>query len=170
MSNAVIRKAIAADATGIAIVAAYTWATAYSGLLPDSLLKNRIEALPQNAGRIKSLIEKGTFEYAVAVQDNAVIGFCGYGKSRNPKFAQHGEISALYILKGFAGKGIGREIFEFAASQLKAAGCEKMIINCLEGNPSLNFYIHMGGNVVGSREDEIFGGYKIKEHILEFDL
>ena len=42
MSNAVIRKAIAADATGIAIVAAYTWATAYSGLLPDSLLKNRI--------------------------------------------------------------------------------------------------------------------------------
>ena len=170
MSDIIVRKATVADATGIAIVAAYTWATAYSGLLPRSLLKDRIDAVPQNAGRMKSLIETGFSDYAVAVQDNAVIGFCGYGKSRNPDYPQHGEITALYVLKGFAGKGIGRKIFEFAVKELNATGCEKMIINCLEGNPSLNFYIHMGGKICGSREDEIFGGYKTKDNILEFDI
>ncbi|MBR4036347.1 MAG: GNAT family N-acetyltransferase [Oscillospiraceae bacterium] len=170
MDDIIIRKATAGDATGIAIVRAYTWATAYHGLMPDSVLAGRIDAVPQNAGRMKSFIEKGLFEYIVATHNNAVIGFAGYGKSRNPEYPDDGEISALYVLKGFAGMGTGRKIFEFAARQLKKDGYTNMIINCLCGNPSINFYRHMGGQIVGSREDEIFGGHKIKEDIIRFNL
>lgn len=170
MSDIIIRKAVAGDATGIAIVRAYTWATAYHGLMPDSVLAGRIDAVPQNAGRMKNLIEKGLFNYVVAIHNNAVIGFAGYGISRDSDYPDDGEISALYVLEGFAGMGTGRKIFEFAAGQLKAAGHQNMIINCLCGNPSINFYRHMGGKIVGSREDEIFGGHKIQEDILRFEL
>ena len=170
MSDITIRKAVAGDATGIAIVRAYTWATAYHGLMPDSVLAGRINDVSQNAVRMKNLIEKGSFNYAVAIHNNAVIGFAGYGKSRDNHYPDDGEISALYVLKGFAGMGTGRKIFEFASGQLKTVGHRNMIINCLCGNPSINFYKHMGGKIIGSREDEIFGGYKIKEDILRFEL
>lgn len=165
-----IRSASPNDATGIAIVQAYTWATAYHNLIPDSLLADRINNVPQNSGRYKSLIEKGDFSYAVAVYNNTVIGFVCYGKSRNEDYPKDGEISALYLLKGFAGKGTGRQMFEFATSQLKQNGYKNMIINCLDGNRSLNFYKHMGGIVVGQREDEILGGHIIAENILRFEL
>ena len=33
-----------------------------------------------------------------------------------------------------------------------------MILNCLKGNSSLQFYQHMGGTVIGEREDVFSGG------------
>ncbi len=165
-----IRTAKPDDATGIAIIQAYTWATAYHDLLPDRLLADRIDGVPQNSCRLKKLIENGNFCYAVAVYNNTVIGFVSYGKSRNEQYPEDGEISALYLLKGFARKGIGRQIFEFATCQLKQDGYKNMIINCLVGNQSLNFYRHMGGIVIGQRKDEILGGHIITENILRFEL
>ena len=163
-----IRQAVATDATGIAIVAAYTWLTAYKGLMPDSVLAGRVDTVPANAQRIKGLIENGKSNYAVAVCDGTVIGFVNWGKSRNEDFTG-GEINAFYLLKGFNGKGIGRKLFDYAVAQLKKDGHKTMIVNCLVGNPSLEIYKHMGGKVVGMRQDDVFG-YMIKENILEFEI
>ena len=168
IKNVEIRQAVASDATGIAIVAAYTWLTAYKGLMPDSVLEGRVEALPANADRINGLIKNGKSNYAVAVHNGAVIGFASYGDSRNPDF-QGGEINALYVLKGYAGSGTGRKLFEYAVAQLKEKGYRSMIINCLEGNPSIEFYKHMGGVVKGQREDDVFG-HTLKENILQFEI
>ena len=163
-----IRQAVATDATGIAIVAAYTWLTAYKGLMPDSVLDSRVEALPANADRINGLIKNGRSDYVVAVYNGAVVGFASFGDCRNPDFTG-GEINALYVLKGFAGKGIGRGLFEYATARLKEKGHKSMIINCLDGNPSLEFYKHMGGVVNGQRQDDVFG-HTIKENILQFEI
>lgn len=168
ISDIEIRQAVATDATGIAIVAAYTWLTAYKGLMPDSVLDVRIDAVPTNAQRIKRLIENGASNYAVAVYDGTVIGFVNWGKSRNQDFPG-GEINAFYLLKGFNGKGIGRKLFDYAVAQLKKDGYKTMIVNCLDGNPSIEFYRHMGGKIVGQREDDVFG-HTTKENILQFEI
>ena len=168
VQNIDIRKAVATDATGIAIVRGYTWLTAYKSLMPDSVLADRIDTVPANAQRIKGLIENGKSNYAVAVYDDTIIGFVNWGKSRNEDFAG-GEINAFYLLKGYNGKGIGRKLFEYAVAELKKDGYKTMIVNCLDGNPSLEIYKHMGGKVVGVREDDVFG-HIIKEHILQFEI
>ena len=171
MGNGItIRRAVPEDATGIAIVRAYTWTTAYQGLIPDEILKGRIDSVSSNAGRLKSLIESGDFGYAVALHNHAVIGFVSYGKSRNSDYPADGEAGALYVLKGFAGHGTGGALLNHAKRELAQQGFRHMIVNCLLGNPSLEFYKRMGGVITGQRNDEIFGGHIITENILRFEL
>lgn len=99
-------------------------------------------------------------------KDNTVIGFCRYGKS---DYGDYGEIHALYVLKGFNKKGIGRKLFEAAKEEINKMGFKHFRINCLKGNPTLDFYIHMGGKITGEFENEIVG-HTIKEDVLFFDI
>lgn len=147
-----IRKATPADALGIAIVSAYTWKTAYSGLLPEEMLDKRLADLPQKAENMKLDIAARD-NYFVATVDDTVVGFTAFcSPCRNPDYADSGEIGALYCLKGYNGYGIGRALFEAAVKELVQCGHKTMIIDCLRGNPTLGFYEHLGGKVVAERE------------------
>lgn len=163
-----IQKAIPEDALGIAIVNVYTWKTAYSGLIPNDFIDSRIDRVIEIADRNRRDIEVRN-NFIVAKEDNTVIGFAWYGKSRNEEFIDSGEIYALYVLSGFQGKGIGREIFDSCIGELKKEGYESLIINCLEGNKSMEFYKHMAGKVVGKSSDEIHGVH-LTSDILLFEI
>lgn len=163
-----IGKAIPEDALGIAIVNVYTWKTAYSGLIPDDLINSRIGRVIEIAERNRMDIEESN-SFIVAKEGDNVIGFAWYGKSRDKEFKNSGEIYAIYLLSGFQGKGIGRDIFNLCIEELKKSGCNSVIINCLEGNKSVEFYKHMGGKIVGKRKDEIQGVY-LSSDILLFEL
>ncbi|MGL5415508.1 MAG: GNAT family N-acetyltransferase [Clostridium sp.] len=78
-----------------------------------------------------------------------------HGKSRNELFADSAEINALYVLAGFQGEGIGRELLLEAMKNLKDMGYSSIIINCLQGNPAIEFYKKMGGSIVSKRVDTI---------------
>ena len=52
---------------------------------------------------------------------------------------------------------------------LKNMGYKNIIVRCLKGNPSENFYTALGGKIIDS-EDGNVGGLKIIENIYEFDL
>lgn len=151
-----IRKAIPDDALGITIVNVYTWKTSYTGLIPDELIDERIDELKYLAKKIREDIEKND-NFIVASIGKTIIGFCSYGNSRNESFMDSGEIIALYVLHGFQGDGVGKELFLTATKELKHMGYSSVIINCLQGNSSIEFYKHMGGNVLSKRKDEIKG-------------
>lgn len=160
-----IVKAQKEDALQIAIVNVYTWKTQYQGIIPNEVIDFRIENIERSENKISSrIVEDG--QYFVAKKDNTVIGFCRYGKS---DFGDYGEIHALYVLKGFSKKGIGRLLFEAAKEELNKMGFKSFRINCLRDNPTLDFYLHMGGKVTGEFENEIVG-HTIKEDILFFDI
>lgn len=147
-----IRKAKPIDALGIAIVSAYTWKTAYSGLLPEEMLDKRLADLPKQAENMKQQIISNN-NYIVATVDETVVGFTAFcSPCRNPDYSDSGEIGALYCLKGYNGCGIGRALFEAAVKELVHRGHKTMIIDCLRGNPTLGFYEHLGGKVVAERE------------------
>ena len=148
-----IRKAVPADALAISIVSAYTWKTAYSGLLPDEMLDSRIAKLPQSAERMRqNIVDQDNF--IVAVVDNVIVGFCTFNSpNRDPQYADSGEIGALYCLKGYNGYGIGKALFLAGVQELVKRGHKTMALNCLQGNPTLGFYQHMGGKVIARKED-----------------
>lgn len=163
-----IRKATPKDALGIGIVQAYTWKTTYSGLMPDTLIDSRIAALKLIAEECKSEIKQND-NFIVAVVDDTIIGFCLYGSSRNEDYKASGEIFALYVLKGYQGENVGRQLFVAGKNELIRRSYSSMIINCLKGNPSLGFYEHMGGKIVGERHDCI-KGQNLSEDILYFEI
>lgn len=149
-----IRKARPDDALGIMIVNVYTWQTAYGGLLSPATLDARIRGLPAKAEKLKAeLLDKN--DCLVATVDGTVIGFCLYGRSRNERFEDAGEINALYVLEGYHGRKIGKALFQVGVRELEAEGLNSIILNCLRGNPAIGFYQHMGGKIVGERRDAL---------------
>ncbi|MBO5477407.1 MAG: GNAT family N-acetyltransferase [Clostridia bacterium] len=163
-----IRKARVEDALQIAIVNVYTWKTQYSGLMPEDVIDNRVANVEQMAMKNKQRIIDDD-NYIVAEVDGTIVGFTRYAKSTYKDYENAGEIFALYLLKGFNGKGIGRKLFEAAKDELKRAGYNKMIIKCLKGNPTLDFYKYMGGKVIG--EDKmIIDNAVLEEDVLMYNI
>ena len=60
-----------------------------------------------------------------------------------------------------------RKLFEIAVNELKKMGFDKMIIACLKGNPTRNFYEHMGGKYI---KDGTFTRLNLKEDIFYYDI
>ena len=158
-----IRKAIPEDGLGIALVNVYTWKTTYAGLIPESFINSRIENVMKIAERNRSEIAENN-NYIVATVDNTIVGFACFGKVIEEEFTYEGTIHALYVLSGFQGKGVGKMIFNACIEELKNLGCNSLIVNCLKGNKSLEFYKHMGGKIIGKRED------KVKDVVLTSDI
>ena len=164
-----VRKANVDDAVGIAIVQAYTWLTTYAGLLPDEVLQSRVESVPVRAQSYAEQIPKND-SYIVAECGGTVVGFAAYSAARNEDYPDDGEVQAIYVLKGFQRQGVGRQIFERCLFELREKGYSHVILNCLDGNPSLGFYQKMGGVIVGERMDALGGGHMITEKILRFEI
>lgn len=163
-----IRKAVPEDALGITIVNVYTWKTTYTGLMPDEIIDSRIAELTERAEKCRTGIEKNG-NFIVAAVGHTVIGFCCYGKSRNEAYKDSGEIYAIYVLRGYQGSGAGKALYSAGMKELSAQGYSSVIINCLQGNPSLGFYKHMGGKVAAQSQDEI-KGKTIVENIVYIEI
>lgn len=61
-------------------------------------------------------------------------------------------MEAIYVLKEYHGYGIGKELFKIAVNELKKMGFNKMQLECMEGNDTINFYKKYDG-IVESRID-----------------
>jgi len=159
---------VPSDALGIAIVQAYTWLTAYEGLLPREVLEQRVERLPVRAEQMAVSIENGE-RFIVALSRGTVVGFAvWYPRARSEEYPSDGEIGALYVLKGFQGRGIGARLFHLCRAALAESGCSHFLANCLQGNPAAHFYVRMGGSAAAQRRDTLVGGAEIIEDVFRF--
>lgn len=162
-----IRKANENDASGIAYVNTYTWLTTYKDLLPNEVLEDRKKTMKDRIPLIKDSIKKQDNTY-VAVDNNKVIGFISYGKSRNNEYLNSGEIYAIYVLDDYQGLGIGKKLFLTGIKELIDMGYNNMILNVLEGNKTINFYEKYHGIKVSTRQDN-YGDNIITENVMYFD-
>jgi GNAT superfamily N-acetyltransferase len=163
-----VRNAMPDDALGITIVNVYTWKTAYHGILPETLLDERITDLLPRAEKCRQSILDGS-KYVVAVDNGTIIAFCSFGACRNGQYADAGEVYALYTLAGYQGQGAGGALLNDAFQTLRAEGCLTVIVRCLRGNPALRFYERMGGRVAEPWEQEYLG-YRMEGDVLLFTL
>ena len=158
----IIRQAVSEDALGIALVQGYTWLTTYAGLMPEVILRERINGISQRAKQWAGELSNGKSGF-VAVAGQTVIGFAYYGPSLNENFAEDGEIYAIYLLQPFQGSGTGKKLFVACRTELEKRGYRHLIVNCLQGNPAGGFYEKMGGKTVGTRKDSLGEGIIIED-------
>jgi len=163
-----LRHAESSDALAIAIVTVYTWKTAYSGLMPDALIDNRIASLRDVATTVRTRIEE-TGSYWIAESDGCVVGFCCLGPSRDTFYEAAGEIYALYVLTGFQGLGIGGALFSAARKELADKGYSEFVVNCLVGNSASDFYTKQGGDFHRIRTDR-YGDTDVDESVFVFSV
>jgi len=137
-----IREATPADARAIAEVHVRSWQAAYRGELPDDYL-DRLSVDERERQWIERLAEAvlrgGT---VVAEEDGRVIGFAGFGPTRDADApAGTGEVYALYLLPGSVGRGVGRELFAQVNARLRELGYTRATLWVLATNQrSRRFY------------------------------
>lgn len=66
------------------------------------------------------------------------------------KYEKSAKIYSLYILKEYQGNGYGKLLYNYAIENMLKIEIKKLVIGCLEGNTSNNFYKHLGGKYIGN--------------------
>ena len=163
----IIRKREQKDCKEIAHIVTLEWNRTYKGLVPDASLKELYQNEEERAIRSYNKFDEQDNDQLVLEVEGNVVGFVKYGCSDDAEYDNCGEIFALYILDEYHGNGFGRKLVERAKEELKKIGYDKMIIACLKGNPSNDFYEHIGGIYI---KDGVYKRLNLEENIYYYKL
>ena len=162
-----IRKSVRDDSSKIAHVVTIAWNETYKGIVSNEILNNMYKNEKDRAQRAyDNYNEEENNQYVLEVDDE-VVGFINIGKSFTDGFDGCGELYALYIIGKYKGFGFGKMLVNKAKEELKKMGYDKMLIGCLDKNPSNEFYKHLGGKYV---KTHIFEKLNLDENLYLFDI
>ena len=169
--NITYERATEEDAKAIRYVGAYSWKETYTGLVPEDYLDYKVEHYEDKVNVEKRLINDTNNHYYVAKVDDKIVGYVLYGVCDNEEYKDYGHVGALYLLNAYQGLGIGKQLFRIALEGLKELGYSKMMLECMSGNNTLNFYKKYLGEVVDEMDYPFSGGkIVVKADILTFDI
>lgn len=169
MSDFLIRKAKPEDAYWIAFVNTHTWYETYKWLIPEKILKARVDSINERAEKTREFIETGKNYLVIeSLETKEIIWMLIYWPSRNGAYPNSGEIIAIYVLPQYQKIGLGKKLFLAWISELINLWYSNMIINVLRWNNTINFYKKYGWEVVWERFDT-FGKITLHEDIIYFD-
>ena len=164
--NYIIRKKGREDCAAVAHVVTVAWNETYRGIVPDEFLDSLYLNENERAqNSYNSFNENENHQYVLEI-DNNIVGFVNVGSSDESEYDNCGEIHAVYIINGYKGNGFGKKLIEMGIKELKNMGYNKMIIGCLDGNPSNEFYKHIGGKYIKQR---IFERLQLPENVYYYD-
>lgn len=142
-----IRIAEETDAGGIAFVKVKTWQTAYANIFPKDILANL--SIQENKEIWMRIIREGkqdinTEIYVAETTFGKIVGFVA-GGIIDQTFPYDCQITAIYVLKEYQGKGIGSKLVDIIVKKFLELGFKTMKIEVLEENPACLFYEKLGG-------------------------
>jgi len=146
----IVRKAVPADASGIARVHVDSWRTTYRGIIPDSFLYGL--SVKEREDDWNQALQQGQSEiYVAETVEGRIVAFACSGPERTQQYGYDGELYAIYILREYQRKGIGRRLFQAAVQELAAKGVRSLLVWVLTENPSRRFYEALGGEEVATK-------------------
>src|SRR5690606_3137220 len=135
------------DAPGIAKVHVDSWRTTYQGILPDSLLENlsyekRTELWQRNLSR------EDNYVYVAENEVGEIVGFADCGKRESNTIDHSGDLTSIYILEEYQGKGIGKQLMSKLFQKFQELEYNRVIVEVLEDNKTRYFYEHYGATLM----------------------
>lgn len=159
-----IREANVGDEAGIANVHVHAWQQSYRGQIPDRVLDSLPLTFARRVQNWKQTLAKGSNSrvFVADSEKHGIVGFCSTEPARDTEFAGFGEITAIYCLNEYKGKGIGARLFRAGIESLVQQGFLSQYLWVLKGNPTKQFYSRMDG-VEQTGEKVIKIGTELKE-------
>ena len=149
--NVIIRKKKKEDCKYVQTIITKSWQDTYKGIVSDEFLNSLSTNEEERIIKSENNFDEQNNNELVLEIDEKVVGFIKYGEANDDNYKNYGEIKALYILNQFKGFGYGKLLVQEAVKKLILKGFDKIIIGCLDGNPSNGFYKHLGGRVDTTR-------------------
>ena len=132
------------NAMDYAKVSSKSWLESYKDIIDINYLEsiNTEEYFNKQTDKLIGLLNDGSERYLLKEDDKYV----GIFRIRPTKYSDYSdciELGALYLLDEVKGKGYGKYIFNYVINSIKSK-YNRLIIGCLEDNPTNDFYKHMG--------------------------
>ncbi len=147
------------------------WEQSYKGIVDDEYIRfiNTEEEIKKLTEKLKSKLGNDRNISFLLRVDGKPVGILSVRESKYDKYPNCGELGAIYLLDEVKGKGFGKILFQKTIEVLKKWGYKKMINGCFEGNPSNEFYKHMGGKLVETKPLKLPNGQVINENFYYYD-
>lgn len=146
----IYREATVADSYAVAQVQVRSWQDSFAGILPQTFLDSI--SVEQRAKAFENRATDGFYKMFLAeAKERGIVGFMDVGKSRDSLQPYEAELYAIYILKDFQRKGIGRRLFDLGVETVLANGMNSMYLITLEVSPYKSFYEKLGGRLAGKQ-------------------
>ena len=147
------------DISGKAYVHFKSWHETYSDLVDAEFLKTI------TLEKCEEIAHRRTDNIIVAVEDEKIIGFVGYGAYRGIDLLKYGEIYAIYVLRNFHSRKIGYELMNAAFEQL--VEYKKIAVWVLRGNDrAINFYEKYGFRFDGAEQEITLGTTVVEQRMI----
>ncbi|MFS0687786.1 GNAT family N-acetyltransferase [Sporosarcina sp. 179-K 8C2 HS] len=162
-----IRRAKLDDASGIAKVHVDCWRTTYKDIIPNDFLNNL-------SYEKRTVLWEGNIarkdNYVVIAENNEgeIIGFADAWKRETNVVKNSGDLTSIYLLEEYQGRGIGKKLLKDLFLHFKQLGYEKIFVDVLEENKTRFLYEYYGAKLVEAVQIKI-GGKLLNELIYEWD-
>ena len=158
-----IRHATMQDTAGIAKVHVDSWRTTYRGIIPQSYL-DKLSYEQRTGLWEKNISDVNNVIFVAENSDNEIIGFV-VGATRETNLEPNAsDLTAIYLLEQWHGKGIGKQLIKAIMQSFKKDGYQKIYVDVLADNNTRNFYKYYGAEYVKTVQLN-FDGTMIDEEI-----
>jgi L-amino acid N-acyltransferase YncA len=151
-----IKRAGINDARGIAKVQVDSWKTTYRDIVPeDYLIRMDYKSREQ---KWKDIISNGGTVFVAENSAGQIVGFSSCGPQRDNKYSQYrGELYAIYILKDYQRRGLGKLLVTPLIDEFLQQGIFTMTVIVLKDNNFRLFYEALGAKKIDTIDTEISG-------------
>ncbi|CAN5546262.1 GNAT family N-acetyltransferase [soil metagenome] len=149
VDGAVVRSAGPADVEALAGISGRALNATYRGVVPDVVLDEWIEGGPTSWRVVfENRASDSPNRAWVAERDGSVLGYATTVPARShwlPPPDGAGELTNLYLDPDAIGTGLGRLLYEHAATDLRQRGFDPLLVWAFRDNPlATRFYERMG--------------------------
>jgi len=154
------------DAKGIAKVHVDSWKTTYRNIIPNEFLE-KLSYVQREKLWEHNLSKEGDYVVVAENDDGEIIGFADGGKRERNQVDHSGDLTSIYLLEEYQGKGIGKQLMKQLFLQFQKWGYNRVFVEVLEGNKTCYFYEYYGAELLKS--DKIsFSGSELNLLIYEW--
>ncbi|PYF08322.1 GNAT family N-acetyltransferase [Ureibacillus chungkukjangi] len=162
-----VRKAVMADAAGIAKVHVDSWQTTYRGIIPDDFL-NKLSYEQRTELWKRNISEVDNYVAVAEDEEGKIIGFASASKREENSTPNSSDLTSIYLLEEYQGQGIGKNILQHIFVHFKSLGLQKIFVDVLAENKTRHFYEYYGAKLYSTTQIKI-GGKVLDELIYEWD-
>jgi ribosomal protein S18 acetylase RimI-like enzyme len=158
-----IRRAGDSDRPAIAELHTASWRDAYRGILPDSLLDDRLPEIMSDRWATQKI---GPSDAVLVAEDEGnILGFAATWAG-DPAY-----IDNLHVAAEARSRGIGRRLLAETARHFLATGSKHASLHVVAANlRARSLYLALGGRLAGIEDRDLYGTFVANERIEWDDL
>lgn len=151
-----IREARISDAGGMGKVNVASWQTSYRGIINERFLQQL--TVESKKKKWEMIIQADDSTILVAVDtDDHVVGYITISTKESVASTGTDQVTALYLLKDWQGKGIGKAMLLEAFKRFLELSIYTVQVEVLAENNSRFFYERLGAELVEKKDIQIAG-------------